>query len=472
MSESEPVNVRESAAVALWREACRLRESRRDEDEVATLRELLDVIGAEGVPSRPYLVADALYAKSAALGRLGRVTEAVQACDLLVQRFGDVEQLSVREQLARAMWNKCVWLRNPADASSEMAALDELVQRFGDASEATVREPVALALYTKSLALDTAGQRDAAVKVWADIVKRFGDDPVPGEPDVVLEALDRLRHRLTRTGRGVDGLAACEELIARYRESEAQDVRDKVAAAMADRAFLLQPRGPEAELAALDELLLYGDGAEGAFASARVARALARKSELLADMGRTDEAFVVAEAALAHLDDQEDVAFRRDIGQRLIGTIGSLLARERFSEALRLSQGLATQHGDAADPALRRQAVHALHRSVGCLGALGRDDEARAVWRDLIEFGEDAIVAFDEFAAYLAGLPAPGDPRAVAGALLTKAQLLADMDRRDEALTLLDDIGCRFGSDRSPSGNEVTAICAQLRAELSADTDV
>ena len=92
------------------------------------------------------------------------------------------------------------------------------------------------------------------------------------------------------------------------------------------------------------------------------------------------------------------------------------------------------------------------------------------MWRDIVGFGEDAIATFDEFAAYLAGLREPGDPRAVAGALLTKAQLLAAVDRRDEALTLLDDIARRFESDRSESGDEVIAACAQLRAELSADT--
>ena len=54
------------------------------------------------------VVAEGLYNKGAALGRLDREEDSIAAYDELVVRFGDDEEPGVREQVAKGLYNKGV----------------------------------------------------------------------------------------------------------------------------------------------------------------------------------------------------------------------------------------------------------------------------------------------------------------------------------------------------------------------------
>ncbi len=79
------------------------------------------------------------------LGELGRSEEAVGVCDDVVARFGDATEPALREQLAKALFNKGVVLGELGRSEEAVGVYDDVVARFGDATEPALREIVDLA---------------------------------------------------------------------------------------------------------------------------------------------------------------------------------------------------------------------------------------------------------------------------------------------------------------------------------------
>ena len=74
---------------------------------------------------------------------------AISAYDLLINRYGDDDAPEVREQVAKALFNKGVTLGKMDRLDDEVAAYKELAERYGDDDAPEVREKVAKALVNK-----------------------------------------------------------------------------------------------------------------------------------------------------------------------------------------------------------------------------------------------------------------------------------------------------------------------------------
>ncbi len=82
-------------------------------------------------------VARALFDKGCTLGELGRSAEAIATYDDLLARFGAATELQLCEIVAMALVNKGAALGRSAEA---VAAYDDLLARFGAATELPLRE--------------------------------------------------------------------------------------------------------------------------------------------------------------------------------------------------------------------------------------------------------------------------------------------------------------------------------------------
>ena len=96
---------------------------------------------------------------------------------------------ALREQVAKALFNKGVTLGALERSEEAIAVYDEVVARFGDAPDPTLREQVARALFNKGVTLGALERSEEALAVYDEVVARFGDDAATGVREQVAKAL-------------------------------------------------------------------------------------------------------------------------------------------------------------------------------------------------------------------------------------------------------------------------------------------
>ena len=116
---------------------------------------------------------------------LGRHVEAIAIYDDVIASLGTASELPLREQIAKALFNKGVTLDRLGRHDEAVAAWDDVVARFGATSELLLREQVATALYLKMDLLRRLGERRKVSTVYADIISRFGIASEPAIRDIV-----------------------------------------------------------------------------------------------------------------------------------------------------------------------------------------------------------------------------------------------------------------------------------------------
>ncbi|MBO6085346.1 MAG: tetratricopeptide repeat protein, partial [Acetobacter sp.] len=102
---------------------------------------------------------------------------AIECCDEIIKKFGGEEsELSLKEQVARALYNKGVVLSQVGQREESVKSYDEVIRRFGGESELSLKEQVARALVNKGVALSQVGQREESVKSYDEVIRRFGGE--------------------------------------------------------------------------------------------------------------------------------------------------------------------------------------------------------------------------------------------------------------------------------------------------------
>src|SRR5438445_13524956 len=81
----------------------------------------------------------------------------------------------MREQVAKALYNKGITLGALNRSEDEISVYDEVVRRLGDATEQAVREQVATALYNKGIRLGALNRSEDEISVYDEVVHRKRD---------------------------------------------------------------------------------------------------------------------------------------------------------------------------------------------------------------------------------------------------------------------------------------------------------
>jgi tetratricopeptide (TPR) repeat protein len=97
---------------------------------------------------------------------------AIALYDEVIARFGDAPEPGLREQTAKALFNKAYTLGQMGDSVAAIALYDEVIARFGDAPEPGLRKQVAMVLFNKALTLRDAGQIAAAIDTFREFLQR------------------------------------------------------------------------------------------------------------------------------------------------------------------------------------------------------------------------------------------------------------------------------------------------------------
>jgi tetratricopeptide (TPR) repeat protein len=232
-SDATQIQVAES----LFNKSSILLKDDRSDEALAALDEVVARFGESEELALREWVAKALVNKSAALNMAGRPDEALVACDAVEARFGMSTELALREAVARALVNKGTTLNNAGHPDEALAAYEAVEARFGGATELVLREQVTKALFSKGVALNKAERTDEALAAYDAVEARFGMSTELALREAVARALVNKGVALGKAGRTGEELAAYDAVVARFGGAAELVLREQVAIAQGNRGF-------------------------------------------------------------------------------------------------------------------------------------------------------------------------------------------------------------------------------------------
>ena len=280
---------------------------------------------------------------------------------------------------------------------------------------------IALASVMKAAAHEELGEFTAAIAACDEVIARFGDSDALDLQVPVAWALSKKGDTQGQLGEFAAAIAAYDELIARFGDSEAHDLQVPVAWALSKKGGTQrQCNELAAAIATYDELIARFGGSDAPDLQVPVAWALSNKGDTQGQLGEFAAAIAACDEAIARfgaidaLDLQDPVAWALSNKGDTQGQLGE------FAAAIAAYDELIEHFGDSDAPNLQVRVAWALSNKAATQGQLGEFTAAIAAYDELIErFG--AIDALDL-----------QDP--VAWALSQKGMRQIEMGRAEEAL--------------------------------------
>jgi tetratricopeptide (TPR) repeat protein len=408
---------------------------RHDEDERAL--DLLDrAIAAcqpDGqAPSAGRLarvLAQVWYDKGTFLAALNRNEDALDVFEESIRRFldgatsmaaPDDDARRLRRLIASTLLMKGSALHALERPREAAACYDDLIRRFQTVDDGRVQMSVARAMRRRAWLFGELGRQDKEIAGYDELFARFGAST---DPDITETVLDGLESKM-QIYRGQEDLETmieiCDQIIGRYGADPSWRTADTVARAMIRQAVALGRRGARnKELAAYDTVVrLYGDSPEPMLRT-HGAKALMFKAVTLSDADETS----------AEMECYEEVLQR---------------------------------YAADADEGVRAVAADALIHKGLSLGAIAEDAA-----EDTGERETDAEIAcYDEVVSRYGEEEAIGLKRAVAEALLHKAETLMEAGRAGEASLCLESVIAGYASVDDADLQEIVKDARGLQAKI------
>jgi tetratricopeptide (TPR) repeat protein len=254
---------------------------------------------AEVVISRK--IAWAILTIGVALDRLDRHDAELEAYDEVVARYCDATDEQVLWRVAWALYDKALTLTDLGRQAEAIATFDRLITRFGSAPEPELRGLTSWSLWKKIEVLRAEGREADALAVCKELIARDDEAVDPALSEYVAWCLRDVARELEAAGRTEEELEVYDALIGRFGESTDHGVESRVAYALAMKAYQFRRlQRVDDELAAYDEMAhWYGRSPRSLSALRQFIDSLWRKAETLETLGRTDEALVLYDSAVA-----------------------------------------------------------------------------------------------------------------------------------------------------------------------------
>ena len=296
---------------------------------------------------------------------------------------------------------------------------------------------VARALFNKGVTHGRRGEPDAGLAAYDDLLARFGASELPGLQVPVARALFNKALTLGRRGEPDAELAAYDDLLARFGASELPDLQGQAARALLNKGVTLGQRGePDAELAAYDDLLARFGASELPDLQGQAARALLNKGVTLGRRGELDAGLAAYDDLLARFGASELPDLQGRAARALFNKALTLGQRGEPDAELAAYDDLLARFGASELPDLQVQAARALFNKGVTLGQRGELDAGLAAYDDLLaRFGASEL---------------PDLQVRVARALFNKALTLGRRGEPDAELAAHDDLLARFGASELP----------------------
>jgi tetratricopeptide (TPR) repeat protein len=406
------------------------------------------VVGVLTIPSSRRVEQARRMAESASeLAALGRSAEEIEAYDNLVARYGESRDAAVRTTVASALFNKGHDLSRLKRDEEAVAAFDEVIGRFGDDRDADVIYLVAQARVNRGASLTKLNRHDEALGEFQGVVRDLGDPRSPRTREVDARATIGTALSLVRAGRYGDAILACDDGIRRWGGPSELRPELHVASLLLLKAEALGGLGKHDE-----ELVVYAGvvdrhgGTVDPEMSSLIAQALVSRGSLFLQLDRFDEACAADDEAFEWISDRifdpPDLSLIEMAAQAVARKGLALFERGQLVEAVTAYDRALARLGDPPDPALLRGRSSVLNNR----GAALANEEALAIRR------------------------AAGEPSSntIALVLVNKAEALASLGRRGEAVAVCDEVENLLVGVEHPTARMVRDETARIRRIESA----
>ena len=271
------------------------------------------------------------------------------------------------------------------------------------------------------------------------------DDRAERSPGSTGESAERAARELFETtaasnvqNRAQDTVAACDEVVGRFGDSEILTVLKWVAKALANKGVALSKLNrPQDALTVYDEVVRRFGKSETPALLELVAKALLQKGVALSKLNRPQDALTVYDEVVRRFGESETPALLEPVAKALVNKGGTLGKLNRPQDALTVCDEMVRRFGESETPALLEPVASALANKSAALCALNRPQDTLTVCDEMVRrFGESETPALLEL---------------VATALANKGTVLHALNRPQDALTVYDEVVRRFGESEIPA---------------------
>ena len=258
---------------------------------------------------------------------------------------------------------------------------------------------------------------------------------------------------LAERGRLEEALAAWDEVVRRFGESDAPADREQASLALVNKGKALGELGRADEaLAVLDGVVRRFGADNGEGHPLAVATALAGKGGMLSNLNRHTEALAAWDEIARRFRGSRAPELQTLVANALVGMAVSLNALNRPRETLEACDEVLERFGESRSPGLHGVVAVTMVVRGHALIALNRVDDAINAWGAVVDrFGtSDSLKIVEQ----------------VASALANVGTALFHSDRLEEALTAFDGVVQSYKATDSPFLREVVARCCANRGNV------
>ena len=328
-----------------------------------------------------------------------------------------------------------------SDAAKTAAGGMEPDERWAERPDEIAVEPAARAareLFDTAAALNVQNRAEDAVAACDEVIRRFGESEIPAVLEWVAKALVLRGAALVKLNRQQDALEALDEVIRRFGESETPALLESVAQALVNRgAALSMLNRPQDALEACDEVVRRFGESETPALLELVAHALRKKGAVLGALNRPRDVLEACDEMVRRFGESETPALLESVAQALVNRGVALNMLNRPQDALEACDEVVRRFGESETPALLESVARALENRGAVLGALNRP--------------QDALEAYDEVVRRFGESETPALLESVARALVDRGAALSMLNRPQDALDACDEMVRRFGESETPA---------------------
>ena len=319
--------------------------------------------------------------------------------------------------------------------TAEMAVeIDRAEPSQGSTDEAAAR--AARELFQD--ALNVRNGSEDTVAAYEEVIRRFGESEIPAVLEWVAKALVNKGAALGALNRPQDALEACDEVVRRFGESDIPTLRESVASALLNRAKPLDALNRLHDvLETCDEVVRrFGESDMPALLES-VATALVNKGIGLDALNRPQDALESYDEAIRRFGESEVPAVVEQVAKALVNKGAALGMLDQRQDALESYDEVVRRFGESDSTGLLESVATALVNRGATLGTLSRP-------QDVLEASDEVVRRFgeSETSAFL---------QSVAAALMNKGAALGKLNRPEDALDTCNEVVRRFGKSETPA---------------------
>ena len=309
---------------------------------------------------------------------------------------------------------------------------------------ARTSSPAAMAFDT-ALTLTTEGREPEALAAWEELVHRFRASDAPDDRELVAKALVEMGTLFAKANRPEDALSAWDEAVHEFGSSERPVCLGAAASALLNKALMLGTTDLLHEtVSACDEVLARFQQAESPDVVAEIAKAMTCKGLALKALSRPEEAIAVLDEVVQRFWSNVDPDVLESVASALLVKGDALALLDRWKDALTDWRRLVQRFNESEGGDVALLVTMAFAGVAHALVQLGEPDLG-------LGFGDEVIRRLKKDGV-------PKHSGMYARALTFRGLTLLQLDRFEDALETWEEVVRCFGSSDDPAlQDEVSA---------------